>query len=233
MWTFLRRRAVPSPGAAIVSCLTCAVSHRLPPDPEQAAASERGFRERHFGHQLTTGRLASPALQAAYGLGWNADIKVALQSVQSMTVTNLHSLASSTTAGWQSAVVDNTSNLFLDAMVMVVLDFTSGAPGSSRAAFLWAYGGIESGVYTNPVSGSEGSLTLVDVTANPQCLKLVGTIPYTTSDEIAEAGPFSVAAGFGGILPPFWGLALINHSGVALHSSGNTVKYRGIYATAI
>jgi hypothetical protein len=40
-----------------------------------------------------------------------ADIKLAYQTEQTMTVTNLHSLASSATAGWQSAVVDNTTNL--------------------------------------------------------------------------------------------------------------------------
>ena len=157
MWPF-RRRTLILPGTAIVSCLTCGLSHRLPTDPAQSAASERGFRDRHAGHSVTTGRLASPAWQTAYGGSWNADIKVALQSVQTMTVTNLHSLANSATAGWQSAVVDNTSNLFLDALVMVVLDFSSGGPGSSKAAFLWAYGGIESGVSRVLRSGTAGHL---------------------------------------------------------------------------
>ena len=161
-----------------------------------------------------------------------ADIKLAYQSIQSMTVTNLHSLASSTTAGWQSDVVDNTSNLFLDALVMAVLDFAASAPANSRAALIYAYGGLESGTYTNPASGSEGTITLVDITANAQNVRFLGSVAYTTTGEVAEAGPFSVAAAFGGVLPPFWGLVIMNHSGAALAGSGNTVKYRGVYSTS-
>lgn len=224
-----RRRAFA--GTAIISCLSCGLSHQLPPEPRQRLASERGFAERHEGHRLTFGTLASPGLAA--GFPHNADVKIALQSVQTMTVTNLHSLANSATAGWQSDVVDNTSSLFLDALLMVVLDFANTTPANSRAAFIFAYGGIESGVYSNPFSGSEGTVTLVDVTANAQNAKQVGAIPYTTQDEVAEGGPWSVAAAFGGWLPPFWGVGIMNHSGAALHSSGNTVKYRGIYATVI
>ena len=158
------------------------------------------------------------------------DIKAQLGAAVSMTVTNLHSLASSATAGWQSAVVDNTTDEHLDALVQVKLDFANTSPANSKGVYVFAYGGIESGVYSNPASGSEGSITLLDVTANPQNLKLIGFIPYTTADEVAESSPMSVAAAFGGVLPPYWGVALINHSGAALASSGNTVKYVPVYA---
>jgi hypothetical protein len=161
-----------------------------------------------------------------------ADVKAAYGSVQTMTVTNLHSLAPSTTAGWQSAVVDNTSDKFLDALVMIVADFANTAPSVSKMLLVYAYAGIESGVYTNPVTGSEGTITLANVDTTAQNLRLIGTIPYTTQDEIAEAAPMSVAAAFGGVLPPYWGIVIMNRSGAALHSSGNTVKYRGVYATA-
>ena len=160
-----------------------------------------------------------------------ADIKEAgLATITAMTVTNLHSLANSATAGWQSTVVDNTSTLFADALVQVVLDFAVTAPANSRAAFLYAYAGLET-TYTNPASGTEGTITLLDITANAQNLKLVGIIPYTTADEVAESAVFSVAAAFGGALPPKWGLALMNHSGSALAASGNTVKWTGLYHT--
>ena len=161
-----------------------------------------------------------------------ADIKTAYAATQTLTVTNLHSLGSSATAGWQSAVVDNTSNLYLDALVQVVLDHANTSPGSSRQSFVFAFGGIESGVYSNPASWSEGTITLVDVTTTPQNLRLIGSIPYTTQDEVAESSPMSVAAAFGGVLPPYWGLVIINHSGAAYAASGNTVKYRPVYSTA-
>jgi hypothetical protein len=162
-----------------------------------------------------------------------SDIKSAFASAVSMTVTNLHSLASSATAGWQSAVVNNTSNLYLDALVQVVLDFANTAPGSSKQAMVFAYGGIESGVYSNPASGSEGTITLVDVTSINQNLRPLGNIPYTTTDEVAESSPMSVAAAFGGVLPPYWGIVIINHSGAALAASGNTVKWVGAYSTVL
>lgn len=163
----------------------------------------------------------------------NADVKQALQALQTLTVTNLHSLASSATAGWQSAEVDNTTNLFLDSLVQAVLDFAVTAPANSKAAYLFGAGGAETGKLSNPFSGTEGTLTLTDVTTNAQAARLIGVLPYTTADEVVEGSPMSVAAGFAGIHPPFWALGIINHSGSALAASGNTVKYRGVYATVV
>jgi hypothetical protein len=159
------------------------------------------------------------------------DVKLALSAAQTMTVTNLHSLASSATAGWQSDVVDNTTNLYEDAQVMIVLDFANTSPANSRGVYVFAYSGLESGTYTNPVSGSEGTLTLTDVTTTMQNLVQIGFIPYNTADEVAESSVMSVAKFFGGKLPPYWGIALMNHSGAALAASGNTVKWRGVYRT--
>jgi hypothetical protein len=163
----------------------------------------------------------------------NADVKLALQAAQSMTVTSLASLASSATAGWQSAVVDNTSNLYLDALLMIVLDFANTAPANSKGVYVLAYHGLETGTYTNPASGSEGTITLTDVTANPQPMPLAGFLPYNTADEVAESRAMSIAATAGGLLPPYWGVALMNHSGAALAASGHTVKHRGVYSTVV
>lgn len=150
------------------------------------------------------------------------------QAEQTMTVTNLHSLATSPTAGWQSAVVDNTGNLYFDYQVQVVLAFANTAPGTSRCAYVFVYSG-NSSVYTNPVTGSEGTLTLPDVTANPLALKPLGIIPYVTQNETVESEVFSVCQALGLVVaPPSWGIAIINHSGAALAASGSTAKYRGV-----
>jgi hypothetical protein len=156
------------------------------------------------------------------------DTKLIYGTVVSLTVTALNGLASSATAGWQSAVQDNTSNLYLDALVQVIVDMANTAPANSKALFVYAYAGLETS-YTNPASGSEGTITLVDITANAQNLKLLGTIPYTTADEVIESAPFSVAAAFGGVLPPKWGIVIINHTGAAIAPSGNTVKWTPVY----
>lgn len=153
------------------------------------------------------------------------DIKQALSSVNTLTVTNLHSLASSATAGWQSAEIDNTSTLYDEIEVQVVLDFANTAPGNSKAAFVFAASGLETGKLSNPASGTEGAITLLDVTTTPQNLRQIGLIPYTTQDEIVESSVMTFPA------PPFWSLVIINHSAAALNSANNTVKWRGKYYT--
>jgi hypothetical protein len=235
--TLLRQTFDQAAEAVAMLCQTCSIFHRLPKDVRQAVASADGFSSRHEGHLLSfsPGYLATVLRFPGLTPAWrgNADIKLAFQAVQSMTVTNLHSLASSVTAGWQGAVVDNTSNLFLDALVQAVIDYANTAPANSRGVFWFAYHGLDT-TYTNPATGSEGTITLVDVTANAQSMPDLGFLPYTTQDEIAEGPAWSVAATTrGGILTPKWGVAAINHSGASTHSSGNSVSYRGVYATVI
>jgi hypothetical protein len=162
-----------------------------------------------------------------------ANLKFAYGSTQTLTVTNLHSLASSATTAWASAIIDNTSDLYEDALVQVVLDFANTAPANDACAYVFAYGGIESGVYSNPVSGSEGTVTLTTIVSNPQAFRQIGIIPYTTQNEVAESQPMSVAGAFGGVLAPYWGIVVVNYSGAALAASANTAKWRGVYRTVI
>src|SRR5262245_22774423 len=51
--------------------------------------------------------------------GAAGDVKIAYATSSSITVTNLNSLASSSTwvAGWESGAIDNSSNLYLDFVV--------------------------------------------------------------------------------------------------------------------
>lgn len=160
-----------------------------------------------------------------------ATVALSYSAVQTMTVTNLHSLASSTTGGWQSAQVDNTSDLYEDALVQVVLDFANTAAANDKAAYVYVASGLETGVLSNPASGSEGTITLTNITANAQNLRLLGVVPYTTTDEVAESSVFSVATACGGNLPPFWSVVIMNYSGAALAALGNTVKWRGLKRT--
>lgn len=160
-----------------------------------------------------------------------SDIKIAYSSATSMTVTNLNSLASSATAGWQSDVIDNTSNLYDDILVQVVIDFANTAPANDKCAYLYVYSALET-TYTDPASGSEGTITLTSVSTTAQNLRLVGRLAYETADAVIESQVFSVRAAFGGTLPPKVGFVIINFSGAAIAASGNTVKYRGVYHTA-
>jgi hypothetical protein len=159
-----------------------------------------------------------------------SDIKLAYQAVQTMTVSGLHSLANSATGAWASAVVDNTTNLFETALVQVVLDFANTAPANDKCAYVYAYGGLDTS-YSDPISGTEGAVTLATIVSNAQTFRQIGIVPYNTQDAVVESSPMDVAAAFGGVLPPKWGIVIVNYSGAALHSSGNSVTYRGVYRT--
>lgn len=160
-----------------------------------------------------------------------SDFKAAYGGPNALTVTNLHSLASSATAGWQSDEVSNSSN-YLDVLVQVIVNFANTAIGGTKALYVYAAGGLETGKLSNPASGAQGAITLVDVTTTPQNLRQIGIIPYTTVDEVAESSPLSLAAAFGSV-PPFWSIVIVNHTGAALEASGNTVKWTGVYSTVL
>lgn len=161
-------------------------------------------------------------------------VKQAYGSYTAMTVTNLQSLASSATAGWQSAMVDNqTSELALDYEIYVKLTTANTAPGSDRAAYVyavpWIYDGSnwhpsDGGTATLP-GGSEATYTI----ASPNDMKLVGVLNYTTQQMIMQ-GIFNLSSAFGASLPDGWSLVIINFTGAAL-STACVVAYRSITNT--
>lgn len=163
-----------------------------------------------------------------------ASVKQAFGTATAFTITNAN-LASSATAGWMSNAIDNSSNLYLDAQVHVVLAAVNTAPANSKAIFIYAYGLVDSSgaLYTSSgdgtPSGSEGTITFPDVSTLPVVMPLIGTIPYPVQNKAINGGPFSVAAGFGGILPVKWGICMVNHSGMTL--SVTSIKYIEQYRT--
>lgn len=169
-----------------------------------------------------------------------ASVLEAFGTATTMTVTNLNSLATSATAGWRSAAIDNTSNLYLDYLIQVQLAAVNTAPANSKAFLLfvsalvdgsgsaYATTGATSGGAPN---GSEGTLTFPDFTSNPVNIPLLGVIPYVGQNTAIISTPFSVKAAFNGIIPPKFCLGLINHSGMTIAASSNVVTYLGVYNT--
>jgi hypothetical protein len=123
----------------------------------------------------------------------------------------------------------------LDALVHCDFAAVNTAPANSKAIFLYAYALIDTAgsIYTSTgdgtIDGTEGTLTFPDITAGAIVLPLLGVIPYPTQNKILRGGPFSVAACFGGVLPPKWGIAMINHTGMTL--SPTSIKYIEVYQT--
>lgn len=163
-----------------------------------------------------------------------SDVKKAFGSATAFTKTNAN-LATSATAGWMSNVIDNSTNKYLDALVHIELAAVNTAPANSKAVFLFAYALVDTAgsAYTSTgdgtPSGSEGTITFPDITANAIPIPLLGTVPYPTQNKAINSGPFSVAACFGGVLPAKWGIAMINHSGMTL--SVTNIKYQEVYET--
>lgn len=159
-----------------------------------------------------------------------ADIKQAFQSTQNFTLT-LASLASSATAGRESTAVDNSSNLYLDAICQVSVKLQTGTPGSDKAVYIYAYGSVDGTNYTDNATGSDAAITLRD----PTNARLVCVIPVPDSGAVTyESSPFSIAQAFGGILPPKWGIIVRNYTNVTLSATegDHFYKYRGVYSTA-
>lgn len=129
----------------------------------------------------------------------------------------------------QSTAIDNSSNTFVDALVMIKV--TSGGSGTAATGYInvYAYGSVNGGTnYSDSASGSDGSITL---TAPPN-MRIIGIINVVANSTTYWGGPFSVAAAFNGILPQYWGIVIENKTGGTLDAddADNDAIYQGIEA---
>jgi hypothetical protein len=165
-----------------------------------------------------------------------ATINQAYGTYTALTVTNLQSLASSATAGWQSARVDlQTSTKPLDVEIFVKLTTANTAPANDKAMYVYACpmittdGGTtwlasDQGTGTLP-TGAEGTTTI----ATPNNLKLLGVLSYTTQQMVCQ-GHFNMSSAVGQSMPDGYSIIIINFSGAAL-STSCVVAYRDITNT--
>jgi hypothetical protein len=125
----------------------------------------------------------------------------------------------------QSTAIDNTANLFLDALVTVKVK--SGASGTATTGYVsvYAYGTSDGGSnYSDGMSGTDGSATLT----SPPNMRLIGIINVVANSSTYVGGPFSVAAAFGGILPDHWGIVVDNETAGTLDASVGSAWYQGV-----
>ena len=160
-----------------------------------------------------------------------ADIKIKYGTSTGMTIT-LASLASSATAARESTAIDNTSNLYDDALVYVSCKLQSGSPANDKAIYIFAYGSEDGTNYTDNATGSDAAVTMRD----PTNLRLIGIISTPDSGALTyKGGPFSVAQAFGGLMPRKWGIVVRNYTGVTFDATeGNHTKtYTGIHYQSV
>jgi hypothetical protein len=145
------------------------------------------------------------------------------------------STASSSTfvAGRESNQIDNTSTLYMDALVQgKVTVGTTPTANTQIAIYVW---GADTSLATTAIDvldGTDSAETLTNTGILFSALKLGATIivPIATSDVGYAFAPFSVAALFGGVMPKYWGLYVAHNTGVNLNATGgnHAFSFNGI-----
>lgn len=153
-----------------------------------------------------------------------SDIKAAFGSRTTITLT-LTSLADGSAR--ESTVIDNISNKFMDALLRFK---TNGQASGTKTIEVYAYGALADTVYTDGATGSDAAFTA----ANIKNARLAGIVNMNAATGVI-AGPWSVAAAFGGVLPDKWGLIAKNASGAALSATAgdHVIEFQGIYSTVV
>ncbi len=127
----------------------------------------------------------------------------------------------------QSTVIDNTSNLFIDAFVSITIKSGASGTSSTGTVSVYFYGTVDGGSnYTDACTGSDASFTPTSPTnlRGPYVMNVVANaVSY-------NGGPWSVASFFGGTLPAKWGIVITNNSGAALDTTeaNHIKKYQGV-----
>lgn len=137
-----------------------------------------------------------------------ADQKPKYGSSTTITTTNLQTLASSATAGWQSAAQDNGTDLALAVLLRLHVTLASGSPSSDKTVYVFVYESEDGTNYTDNATGSEGALTIRD----PTNLKLLGTIACPVSGALTYKQTFLYAPA---VMPRKWGIVVVNVTGLA------------------
>ena len=164
------------------------------------------------------------------GVAWAASVTQTYSANTAMTVTNLHSLGSSATVGWQSDVIDNRTTAALDYQINVKLDMANTAKANDEAVYVYivpayndgAWNFNDGGTATLP-SGSEAAYTI----GAQHNLVLAAVLHYETADQVIQK-TFNIGAPLGYRMVDGFSLVIINFSGAALAGSANEVNYKSI-----
>lgn len=154
--------------------------------------------------------------------------KIGSYSSTAITIT-LASLGASATIGRQGTVVDNSSNLFDDALVTCIITTSSSTIGSSKSATAYV-SGSEDGTNFEQDDGVMGAVDAAYTINSPTNLK-VGTVLNCPTSSKIYIRTFSLAALYGGIMPKKWTPVVCNDTNQSLAALGNSMSYTGVVWT--
>lgn len=163
-----------------------------------------------------------------------ASIKTAYAAAAAIT-NAIASLATSSTlvAGYESDVLDNTTNLYLDYLISGKV--TTGTSPSAGTIEIWAIGMQDDSTWPDVFDGTTSAETVTSRDILYACGRLVASITTdTTSNRGYPFGPVSLASLFGGSVPAKTVFFTTHNTGVNLNSTGgnHTLVQKGVYATS-
>ena len=162
-----------------------------------------------------------------------ASVKKAYAASSDLTVTALAGLASSAThvAGWESAEIDNTTNLYLDYYVeaAITVESASLAAGEIRVYLVKE---SKDGTWPDVFDGTQSAETVTDTEVREAICQLgTSTLTDTTASRVYYLSVPSVAAVFGGNLPRKFVVFITQSTGTTLETTGQRVSVAGSYET--
>lgn len=133
-----------------------------------------------------------------------------------------------------SALVDNQTNLYVDALVGGSLQV--GTPTAAGTIDIYVAGSWDGVAFTAGVDAGDGTITWGTTGSThvngERDLPLLRAVSIAATDDNNDVffGPFSIASAFGGIMPLEWCIVVENNTGAALHATGtnNHLEYTGI-----
>ena len=130
----------------------------------------------------------------------------------------------------QSTVVDNQSNLFVDASLGGSVQ-TGTNPTVDTTIDIYLYGSYDGTNFTGGASGSDAAYTPDG--EETLFVRIKTIVVDATSDQDYVWGPVSVRDAFGGHMPREWGVVVENNTGATLNATGtnNETQFTGIKYT--
>jgi hypothetical protein len=166
-------------------------------------------------------------------IGAAGDLKRAYAASSNLTVTNLHSIASSSnwTAGWESAAIDNTSNLYEDYRITAKITVASSSLSAGEIR-MYLVGMLDDSTWPDVFDGTESTETITDTEMRDAVCLLAAMSPTdTTNSDVYYLDCPSAAAVFNGNLPAKFVVFIAQSTGQNLAASGNQVTVKGSYHT--
>lgn len=163
-----------------------------------------------------------------------ADLKLAYGTASDVTIT-LASLATDANllTGRESAAIDNTSALVLDYLVSGKIT-TGTSPTTAKSIDVWAVGSWDGTNWPDVFDGTESAETITSSEIKASVCRYVAQMATSATSNVAyHFGPVSLAAAFGGVLPPKIVLFVTHSTVAALNSTAGNhqIRLQPVYQT--